>query len=288
MAEKVTLKLSAAAAACVRREAPKEEKLRAARGEVPFDAVNLGALLFFLCLDPDPEVKATAAKSLRDLPDELLAAITDSADTHPRVLDLLGRLHSGNLEVALKILAHPDVESRTVEFLAARMGGGTTAPVAETSQDAGASADTGNEAVDDKKGLSKYQLYQKIGVAEKIKLAILGDKEWRSLLIKDSNKVVACAVIKNPRITEPEILAISKSKVQHDEILRLICKNREWTKLYNIRKALIENYKTPLPDALRFLPSLGLRDLSALAKNKNVSSVIATQARRLMLKSKNS
>lgn len=289
MAEKVTLKLSAAAAAYVRGDAPKEERLKAARGEIPFPASDLGTLLLFLSLDADAEVKASAVKSLREMTDDLLTLITASPETHPKVLDLLARVHCGNRGVVENIIAHPSVEARTLEFLAAKEGACANPLPAGTSQDEGEPADPGKEeGEDEKKALSKYQLYQRMNVAGKIKHAILGDKEWRSLLIKDTNKVVACAVIKNPRITEPEILAIAKSKVQHDEILRLICKNREWAKLYNIRKALIENYKTPLPDALRFLPSLSQRDLSTLAKNKNVVSVISSQARRLLVKSKNS
>lgn len=289
MAEKVTLKLSAAAAAYVRGDAPKEERLKAARGEIPFSANDQGTLLLFLSLDADPEVKASAVKSLREMPDDLLTLLTDSPETHPKVLDLLARIHSGNRGIIENIIANPSVEARTLEFLAAKEVSANPLP-AETSRDPAGPADPEKEKPEDEKkeGLSKFQLCQRLNVAGKIKYAILGDKEWRSLLIKDTNKVVSCAVIKNPRITEPEILAIAKSKVPHDEILRLICKNREWTKLYNVRKALVENYKTPLPDALRFLPSLSQRDLSTLAKNKNVVSVISQQARRLLVKSKNS
>ena len=36
-----------------------------------------------------------------------------------------------------------------------------------------------------------------MSVAEKVKLALMGNKEARSLLIKDPNKIVATAVVKN-------------------------------------------------------------------------------------------
>jgi len=36
--------------------------------EIPFPSYDLGALLFFLTLDPDTEVKAAALSSLRDMP----------------------------------------------------------------------------------------------------------------------------------------------------------------------------------------------------------------------------
>ncbi len=101
--------------------------------------------------------------------------------------------------------------------------------------------------------LSKYQMIQLMGTGEKIKMALTGDKEWRAILVKDANKLVSGSVIKNPRITDGEILTIIKAGVQNEEIIRLICANKDWIKNYNIRKALIECPKTPLPNALRYL-----------------------------------
>ena len=83
------------------------------------------------------------------------------------------------------------------------------------------------------------------------------------------------------------MLTIAKSKIQNDEIMRVICANKEWLKNYTIRRALVENTKTPLPAALRFMSSLTEKDLGLLAKSKNVSSVIATQARRVLLTKSN-
>jgi len=133
---------------------------------------------------------------------------------------------------------------------------------------------------------SKYQLSMKMDVSEKIKVALIGDKEWRTLLIKDSNKLVSSSVVKNPRISEAEILAIVSTAIQHDEIMRIICNNKEWVKNYQIRKALVLNCKTPLPLALRFMATLTDKDIAALAKSKNVATVISTQARRQLLNKK--
>ena len=125
-----------------------------------------------------------------------------------------------------------------------------------------------------------------MGIAEKIKMALSGDKEWRAILIKDSNKLVSGSVIKNPRITEAEIHTLVKTGVQNDEIMRLICSNKEWIKNYKIRKALVENPRTPLPNALRYLATLGVKDIAGYAKSKNIGSVISTQAKRMLLSKK--
>ena len=139
---------------------------------------------------------------------------------------------------------------------------------------------------EDEQYLSKYKIAMIMGIGEKIKMALTGDKEWRAILIKDANKLVSGSVIKNPRITDGEILNILKVGVQNDEIIRLICANKEWVKNYLIRKALIACPKTPLPNALRYLATMTVKDLAGYAKSKNISSVIVTQARRILLTKK--
>ena len=134
--------------------------------------------------------------------------------------------------------------------------------------------------------LSKYKLLQNMAIGEKIKMAMVGDKEWRTLLIKEANKLVSTAVVKNPRITEPEILAMAKSSELNEEVIRLISINKDWIKLYPIRKALVENCKTPLPKALRFLMTLNEKDLVTLAKSRNVPSAVSRQAQRYILNKK--
>jgi hypothetical protein len=144
-------------------------------------------------------------------------------------------------------------------------------------------ADEESELDADEEFKSTYQLAMNMRVSEKIKMALTGDKEWRMLLVKDKNKLVSGSVIKNPRITDGEVLIITKCQLNNDDILREICNNKDWTKNYQIRKSLVENSKAPIHYTLRFLAGLTSKDLGLLAKSKNVSSVIATQARRLLM-----
>jgi len=123
----------------------------------------------------------------------------------------------------------------------------------------------------------------KMGVAEKIKLATLGNKEVRGILIKDTNKLVCTAVLKNPRLTEGEVIKFSQDKNLPDDIIRIIANDRNWTQNYNVKLNLVLNPKTPIQNAIKFLPSLGVKDLSAVAKSKSVSSQLATIARKIMV-----
>lgn len=130
------------------------------------------------------------------------------------------------------------------------------------------------------KGVSKHQLAMEMKVSEKIKMAMTGDKEWRNIFIKDPNKLVHGAVLKNGRMTEAEVVVVARSKTSSDELIRLILLNRDWMKNAEIRKALALHPKTPLPKALRFVSELPLNDLKKLMKSRNVSNAIVTTARK--------
>lgn len=134
----------------------------------------------------------------------------------------------------------------------------------------------------DEENYSKYQLALDMGVSEKIKMALTGDKEWRSIFLKDSNKLVNTAVLKNPRITDGEVLAVCKNKTSSEELIRIILVNKDWMKLQIIRSALVSHPKTPAPSALRFMANLTDKELKSLSQSKSVSQVVVSAARRIM------
>jgi hypothetical protein len=129
---------------------------------------------------------------------------------------------------------------------------------------------------------SLYNRILNMGVGDKIKLAFVGNKEARDILIRDSNKIVAMAVVKSPKIQENEIEAITKSRQVAEDVLRHIASTKEWVKSYQIKYNLSSNPKTPLPVAMKLLVQLRETELKKISKDKNVSQFLATQARRLL------
>jgi hypothetical protein len=125
-----------------------------------------------------------------------------------------------------------------------------------------------------------FKLVSEMSVGNKVKLALTGGKAARELLVKESNKLVAVAVLKNPRITEDEVLRLSSSKGVPEDILRLIGRNKEWIKNYSIKVNMVTNSKTPLAISIKLMDQLLEKDLTKLAKSKNVPSVVASTARR--------
>lgn len=138
-----------------------------------------------------------------------------------------------------------------------------------------------NEEETEKKRLTIEQQVLTWSVSEKIVAAKRGNKQLRSILIRDGNKLVSTSVMENPRMTESEVIKIAASRSVSEEVIRMITRNREWMKLYQIKHNLVCNPKCPTPVALRLLNFLRPNDLVNLVSNKNVPSIVATTARKL-------
>jgi regulator of extracellular matrix RemA (YlzA/DUF370 family) len=130
--------------------------------------------------------------------------------------------------------------------------------------------------------LSIYQIVAKASAKEKIFLALKGGRDVRALLIRDSNKMVSSAVVKNPKITEGEVEKFAKIKGISEEVLRIICMNRNWVSNYLIIHNLALNPRTPINFSMTFVNRLQLKDLKALTKDKGVPDVLRNMAKRLV------
>lgn len=121
-----------------------------------------------------------------------------------------------------------------------------------------------------------------LNIGQKIKLSIMGNREARTILIKDPNRIVSKAVLKNPRLTDSEIVLIAQSKIVNEEILREIADSRKWARLYQVKLALVNNPKTPPHVSINLIRQLRDFDLRNLRWNKNLPGVISTAVKQIM------
>ena len=275
MAEKVKLTISPAVAVYVRPGTALGIRFAGCSAAESMATTDRLMLLFCLSKDAEPVIRSDALSCLKYLPMEVIREYLVTSNSHPLVRDALRLLCQNHPEGASPApKTHMIAEKDELE----------AGPTQADQGVEGEGEDPINE--DGEQFLSKYKTAQIMAIGEKIKMALSGDKEWRAILVKDANKLVSGSVIKNPRITEAEVLTLIKAGIQNDEIMRLICANKEWIKSYKIRKALVENNRTPVQNAIRYLGTMGERDLAQLAKSKNIGSVISTMAKRLLLNKK--
>jgi hypothetical protein len=128
-----------------------------------------------------------------------------------------------------------------------------------------------------------YHKILKMGIPEKLRLAILGNREARNLLIRDPNKMIALAVLKNAKLNENEVLKYAQRRDLSQDIILAIAQDQKWKKNYSIKIALASNPKTPLSVGITFLPHLNEKDLKLLSRDKNVSSVLNRRAHEILV-----
>jgi len=146
----------------------------------------------------------------------------------------------------------------------------------------GVFADEGTELSVDR--VPVFQRVALMSIKERVMLAIKGTREARMILVRDPNRVVAGAVLRNPRLTDTEVESIASFKSVPEDVLRRIGQNRQWARSYIVIHNLVRNPRTPIATSLGFINRIQLRDLRGLSQNKNVPDVIRQTANRLYLK----
>jgi len=136
-------------------------------------------------------------------------------------------------------------------------------------------------AHDDEKRDSAVQKIAKLDVKGRISLAVRGNKEERSILIRDMTKVVCLAVLESPKLTDAEVEGFAQQKNVLDSVLRTIPMKRRFAKNYTVQRNLVANPRTPTDASLGLIKNLLPHDLKNLAENKEVPETIRKTAMRM-------
>jgi len=130
--------------------------------------------------------------------------------------------------------------------------------------------------------LDLRETIKRMTVSEKLRLALRGNMEARSILVFDAVPIIAKNVINSPRVTKTEVERWSALKIFDVEILLEIAKNKEHTKSYTTRYNLVVNPKTPISVASKLMATLMEKDIKQISKSKAVPAAIANIARAKM------
>jgi hypothetical protein len=125
------------------------------------------------------------------------------------------------------------------------------------------------------------QKINRLGIKDRIQLALKGNKEERSLLIRDGTKVVALAVLEAPKLSDGEVEKFASQKNVLEAVLRQIPLKRRFMKNYIVVRNLVANPRTPLDLGLGLMKNLLITDLKNLSGNKEVSETIRKLAMKM-------
>jgi hypothetical protein len=246
-----------------RGEVAADVRMLAARGALAPRAHEQLALLILLTSDSDPSIRQAAETTLGNIPVAALAAF----------------------------LARPDAGADVRAFFAERGVAPAPGParesddplIEEPAEEAGAE-DEGEAAPEGaaQPRLGTVQRLANMTVAERMKAAMRGTREERTVLIRDPNKLVSLSVLSGPKVNETEIETYARMSSVSEEVLRVIGTTRAWVKNYAVMAALVRNPKTPIAISLGFVNRLNERDTKMLGADRNVAESVRTAARRII------
>jgi len=240
-----------------RGEVARDVRLMAAQGALAPRAHEQLALLVMLSDDPDAEIARATAATLDALPPEPLAAF----------------------------LSRSDVPDEIKRFFAARgvqaqAGGATTSDEAPLLDTLAELPDAPPSEDPERRSLAS------LPVMDRIKLAMKGSREQRSQLVRDSNKLVAAAVLSSPKLTDSEVEQFTKMGNVSEDVLRIIGMNRGWTKNYGVVSGLCRHPKTPPAISMQMVRRLTEKDLKMLSTDRNAPESLRAVARKLATKNR--
>lgn len=242
-----------------RGEVARDLRLMAAQGAVAPRPLEQLGLLVLLCADADPEVRATAERTLAALPSAQLAGWLSRAETPTELKEFFA--------------------SRGV-LAAAADGAPSEAPLVDTDD-----TDYGEDEQSAEDQAATVRRLSEMSVPEKVKAAMKGTREMRATLIRDPNKMVAAAVLSCPKLTDQEVESFARMANVSEDVLRTIGSTRAWVKNYGTMLGLTKNPKTPLALTLAFLHRLNDRDLRALSSDRNVPEQLRLAAKKKIVAS---
>jgi hypothetical protein len=239
-----------------RGEAARDVRMLAAQGTLAPRAHEQLAILILLLDDPDPEIRSTADQTLNKIPEEALKGFLARSDVSLDTREFFADRGVFPAEIPSIEVDEPliDVEAGDPELPVADEGEGGRQGVAE-------------------------QL-AKMSFPQRLKAAVKGTKEMRAILVRDPNKLISVSVLSSPKLTENEVEAFSRMANVSDDVLRIIGKNRAWTKNYSVIVGLTKNPKTPVAMSMNFLSRLSARDLGLLAVDRNVAEPVRIAAKK--------
>ena len=102
-------------------------------------------------------------------------------------------------------------------------------------------------------------------LGQKITLARRSPARIAGALLADGQPMVVKAALSNPNLTESQVLRVLAKDKLAPIVMQSIAQHEKWSKVYNVRIALLRQPSTTLATVLAFLPELTVSDLRELA-----------------------
>jgi hypothetical protein len=119
-------------------------------------------------------------------------------------------------------------------------------------------------------------------LAQQIKVAQHGETSERMVLERIYGKTVWDPLLRNPRVTTPEVARLARMGALPRPLLELICANGAWLQIPEIRRALLAHPRLPSDQAMRIVRLLPKHELKLAAIQATYSQAVRDAAKRVL------
>lgn len=259
---------------CFRRgEVAADVRMMAAQGILAPRAHEQLGLLVLLVDDGDPAIRAAALTTIDRIPAAALAKFLGRSDVSREIREFFDRRGVQGAPAPDAVSDDPLIETDPGDD-PADIGDGGTVDTAE--------AESAPDAPSEEGRASTVQRLARMSVTQKMKAAMRGSREERTILIRDPNKLISLSVLSSPKVSEQEIEGFAKMASVSEDVLRVIATNRSWVKNYSVLRSLTYNPKTPVALSMGFVNRLVERDVKGLMTDRNIPEPVKVLARKII------
>jgi hypothetical protein len=119
-------------------------------------------------------------------------------------------------------------------------------------------------------------------LVQQIKLAGHGETSERIVLERMYGKTVWDPLLRNPRVTTPEVARIARMGGLPRPLIELICNNGAWLQIPEVRRALLSNPRLGTDQAIRIVRLLPKHELKLACTQVSYPQVVREAAKRVL------
>jgi len=104
----------------------------------------------------------------------------------------------------------------------------------------------------------------------RVAMARSGNRQQLGRMLADTNPLVIRTLLKNPALTESDVLKLSSRRPAAADVQREVFHSQKWSTRYSVKKSLVLNPYTPTDIGMKIVHMLMIQDLRCIAESRDL------------------
>jgi hypothetical protein len=140
------------------------------------------------------------------------------------------------------------------------------------------------ELIDPSSSEPIHSQVRKLTLAEKLKVARTATRPVRELLIRDPEKRIHSEVMRNPKVTDEEIMVYTAMPNLSPRVLDWVSNQQKYMRRRAVMLNIVQNPMTPPDTAKKLLSRLNDNELLRITRSSKVREVVSRAAKKILMR----